>query len=257
MKAPKKYVVHVESQEDRKAEFEVTNAHVSEIHWTYGLKGVELNLPRLLLDGLITPELFNKVSEENPRKPFAPNVIANAMSHIELWQLAATSGNPVTVVENDAILSAQFESESLRLMEANPHFDIIQWGWNFDGFLDVYLLDKTLGPTRITTNQYAIQGKTEEFKAFESARNLLQLSSTWGVHCYTVSPVGAEKLLALVLPLSNAPVHRPALFQFYHPKTIDGVMNRFYPHLNAFVCIPPLSLVENNEAGSTLQGQSK
>ncbi|MEI6407396.1 MAG: glycosyltransferase family 25 protein [Actinomycetes bacterium] len=257
MKAPKKYVVHVESQKDRKTEFEANNKHVSEIHWTYGLKGVELNLPRLLLDGLITPELFNKVSEENPRKPFAPNVIANAMSHIELWELAASSGDPVTVMENDAVLSTQFESESVRLIEANPQFDIIQWGWNFDGFLDVYLLDKTLGPTRIVTNQYSIQGKTDIFKSFESDRNLIQLSSTWGTHCYTISPGGAEKLLALTLPLSNTAVHRSDLFQFYYPTTIDGVMNRFYPHLNAYVCVPPLSLVENNKTGSTLQGQSK
>jgi hypothetical protein len=74
--------------------------------------------------------------------------------------------------------------------------------------------------------------------------------------CYSISPKGAEALIAHALPLREMEILIPRVGRETGPPRIipnagiDIVMSAAYPHLQAFVSVPPLAVSKNIKEGS-------
>ncbi len=83
----------------------------------------------------------------------------------------------------------------------------------------------------------------------------MRLNNAFGLCSYLVSPQGARSFLSL-FPLDNRPVRIPAnRAKFgrddFRCTTIDMATNTLYPHMSAYVAIPPLALPLNDKSTSS------
>jgi len=84
---------------------------------------------------------------------------------------------------------------------------------------------------------------------------LLPLISAAGIGCYSLSPQGAAKLLALCLPIGNIQAKFGIEDQLGWNNTgIDVEMARHYTKLRAFIAFPPIAVTPNEFAKSTIRG---
>jgi hypothetical protein len=151
----------------------------------------------------------------------------------------------ITVAEDDAVFARNFPAASEAFSGLLPNdWDIVMWGWNFDAFLWTEM-PEGVARCKMEFKQEDLRQKLEVFRAGNSCPTPIRLRHSFGIMAYTVSSVGAEKLLATCLPLRNMLIPFPGFDVVIENKTIDAMMNVAYPKMKAYVCMPPLAASEN------------
>lgn len=219
-------------------------------HWSEGKLGADLDLDQMVAEGILAPEMVIPPSEGSDLRWSAPS-LGSSTSHIDLWKLCVAKNKPITILENDAILAPDFSRTVEELTSQVPDFDFIQWGWNWDAIFTARFLG-AFGTVITHFSQPEIPMHISYFQQLHVPRTLISLVQSFGIHCYTVSPKGAAALLAQCLPLNLSFIDRRDVGLYFRATTIDGVMNRVYPCINAYAAWPPLTIVENDAANSTV-----
>lgn len=193
------------------------------------------------------PDLFE------PDLPYSAGAFGCAMSHLGLWQEAADGDQPVTIVEDDAVLRHDFAAQSAALLASlPPDWDIVVWAWNFDSILSLNVMPG-VSPAVMLFDQDGLRRAFAEFQAMQAPPVALPLDKCFGTPCYTISPRGARKYMLNCFPLSRFELFFPVLNRELANNGIDIAMNRIYSLTNAYCSMPPLAATPNEHAGSLIQ----
>jgi glycosyl transferase family 25 len=244
------HFINLERSSDRLAEFRNVNSHLAETTRFPAVDGSKVDIASLAANGLATADILSM---------FRIGAVGVAMSNIALWDLAIQSGSNVTIAEDDAIFHRQFDRSAEQLIAGLPaDWDLILWGWNFDLFLSFEMLPG-VSLCLAQFEQDRLRANIGAFQAQSILPRAYRLRWAFGIPCYTVSAKGARALRSKCLPLrpmlipcpegAKAPPHA----KVFRNVGIDNTMNSVYPELNAFVCFPPLVVVKNEPARSTIQ----
>jgi GR25 family glycosyltransferase involved in LPS biosynthesis len=240
-----KYVVTTKRFVNRQKEFQKMNSHLSNYTWSFGLDAQEVN----------TVEEIRQRREFNvaPEISWTLGSICNAISHLKLIRKCAEGNEIITIMEDDAVVSKNFDQNVTVLIEklSNSDFDLIQWGWNWNSF--VFIREKDGNIRKIDYSGQYLQIDPKEFIETEPRTSLEELVLTWGSHCYTITPSGAQKILNFYPQIDDHFVNSLELTGIVlSATTIDGVFNSFYPRLKSYIAIPPLSYVTNDKEKSVI-----
>jgi GR25 family glycosyltransferase involved in LPS biosynthesis len=234
------YVISLERTPDRWRTFEAANQGGPGYTRFNAIDGLKIDPSALISGGVIAGDLS-----------YTPGAVGCALSHITLWRACAAADGPVTVCEDDAILHPDFAACAAATADRRPDFDLILWGWNFNSVLAGDVFDGA--PFAMGFDETRMRRSVAAFRSQRPAPTLLRLSRALGTPCYTLSPKGASKLLALCLPLAPRRVFFPLLNRESENTGIDISMNAAYPEIAAFVAFPPLALTLNDAALSTVE----
>ena len=243
----KKFVISTKRFTDRHKTFEEMNSHILNYNWRLGLDAQDYPYAQ---------SIFDKFSDIlSPNLSWNQSIILNAISHYDLIKECATGNEIFTIMEDDAVLTYDFDIKASHLMNSltDSNFDLIQWGWNWDIFVFV---KNSLGEVeRIDWGAKYLRVSPAEFKETEAKSTLLPLIQTFGSHCYSLSPHGAKQLLEFIPLIEETIVNNINLAGIsYRAKTFDGVLNAYYSKLRAYICIAPLSYVTNDKTKSVIRG---
>jgi GR25 family glycosyltransferase involved in LPS biosynthesis/tetratricopeptide (TPR) repeat protein len=232
-------VINLDRSPDRFAGFISRNAHLRGARRFRAVDGRQVARADLARQGLL-----------RGAPAYSPGAIGNFLSHTALWQAAVRTGEVVTVAEDDAVVARDFEACAGSLLaSAGADWDVVFWGWNFDAYLWVDLLPG-ISPAVVQTFQDRMRNGIAGFQDQRLPRRLVRLLHQFGTACYSVTPNGARRMLEFCLPL------RPMLTSWrgfdvkVENRSLDCMLNGIIPDLNAFVCIPPLVVVENRHEDS-------
>jgi GR25 family glycosyltransferase involved in LPS biosynthesis len=177
--------------------------------------------------------------------PHTDGAIGCALSHLSLWRLATTTGETLTIAEDDAILRHDFEVASAVAMARAPRdWDIIVWAWNLDSVLSFNVMPG-VAPLVAVSKQEQMRESIPRFRGMTTDPILVPLAACFGTPCYSVSPEGAGKLLNACWPPRDDPVFVPVVNHACKNTGIDVAMMRIYPEIGAYVSLPPLAVTPN------------
>lgn len=240
MSAMRIVLINLDRSTDRLASFRASNPHVV-CERMPAVDGGALDRAALVADGTIAADLA-----------YTAGAIGNALSHRRVWQQAVATAAPITVLEDDAALCANFVAEATRVIGTlGADWDYIQWGWNFDTVL-MFALLPGISPSVALFDQDAMRRALPQFHARDVETRAFRLQRSLGIPAYTISPQGAAKLLSVSEPLRQLQVSFPVIGVFAN-LSIDYVMSAYYERMNAFVAFPPLVLTANDHGISTVQ----
>jgi GR25 family glycosyltransferase involved in LPS biosynthesis len=234
------YVISLARTPERWQAFEAANEGGPAYARFDAVDGRKIDPAELIASGMMTAGLG-----------YTLGAIGCALSHIAFWRACAVADGPVTVCEDDAILHPAFDACAAAAADLRPDFDLILWGWNFNSVLAGELFDGA--PFAMGFDEAKMRHATAAFCNHRPAPTLLRLHRAFGTLCYTLSPRGAAKLLALCLPLAPARVFFPLLNRESDNTGIDIPMNAAYPKIAAYAAFPPLALTLNVTALSTVE----
>lgn len=176
-----------------------------------------------------------------------------ACSHIALWFKAVDTNQTLTIVEDDTVLAGDFASAAQRVLAELPaDWDVVVWGWNFDGYLWAEI-PEGVGICRLTFDEEEMRNNIDVFRTSEQPHAPVRLRHCFGTHAYTITPAGAQAMLDASLPVTDRLVRFndvPTENSTYENATHDLDMNRAYPTLRSYACMPPLALSENRRETS-------
>jgi GR25 family glycosyltransferase involved in LPS biosynthesis len=183
---------------------------------------------------------------------YTPGAFGCALSHAALWRLCVESGDTLTVCEDDAILRPDFPTAAAATAVQIEGAELILWGWNFDSVLAGRLFGET--PFAMGFDQVRMRGSIDRFREDRIRPTPLRLHRALGTICYTVTPRGAQSLLARCFPLRPESVFIPLLDRDLPNTGVDIAMNAAYPEMAAYAAFPPLALTRNDASASTVEG---
>ncbi len=234
------YVISLERTPERWQAFEAANADGPTYTRFDAVDGLTIDPVELISSGTMAEGLG-----------YTPGAIGCALSHIAFWRACAAADGPVTVCEDDAILHPDFSRCAAAAADLQPDFDLILWGWNFNSVLAGDLFDGA--PFAMGFDEARMRQSIAAFRQGRPTQTLLRLHRALGTLCYTLSPRGAAKLLALCLPLAPLRVFFPLLSRESDNTGVDIPMNAAYPQIAAYAAFPPLALTLNETALSTVE----
>jgi hypothetical protein len=199
--------------------------------------------PKALVEGGLT----------HPELVYTSGAIGCALSHASLWRACAAEGQTLTICEDDAVLRGDFPAMAAGVAARAEDAELILWGWNFDSVLGGRLFGES--PFAMGFDQARLRESIPAFQAGREAPNLLVLHRALGIPCYSITPKGAEGLLARCFPLRPEPVFVPLLAREIPNNGIDIAMNAAYPEMAALVSFPPLAVTRNEAGISTVEGE--
>jgi GR25 family glycosyltransferase involved in LPS biosynthesis len=237
------HVINLERSKDRMAAFRNTNGGLKLNFLRFpALEGKNVDRGPLVERGMITADLG-----------YGDGALGNALSHLSLWDLAIEKNQTLTVCEDDAIFNRGFGPAAESLLQAlPPDWHVILWGWNFDS-ITLFDMIPGVSPCLGLFDQDRMRMGIE---AFQSARLMPQpfrLFNTFGIVCYSVSPLGARTLKQHCLPLRNIEIFIPGLGRAVINKGLDVMLNDVYRRVSAYVSFPPLIITRNFHSSSTVQ----
>jgi glycosyl transferase family 25 len=236
------FVINLDKSTDRLAAFTAANGHLT-VERFAALDGNALDVPALRQRGLIAP---------GAETAFSRGALGCALSHLALWQIAAKSGAPTTIFEDDAIAHSQFEALTDRVIATLPAgWAMIMWGWNFDSPV---MYDFLPGVTqcRALFNQEALRGSLKQYQAMTLAPVAYRLDGCFGTPGYTVSPSGAKLLIETVFPIRRAMVYCSGLDRRRAIVDIACSLHNVFARGNCYVSVPPLVVTSNDRQSSTI-----
>lgn len=181
---------------------------------------------------------------------YSSGALGCALSHRGLWDKAEKEQRVVTVVEDDAILRADFASASRAVIERlEADWDIVMWGWNFDAALSLNVMPN-VSPMVVLTDQAEMRQSIDRFRTETGMPHPIPLAGCLGTCAYSISPKGAAIFRAACFPLKTLAVPFPLLALPIQNTGIDIAMNALYPSVQSFVAIPPLAITPNVNAES-------
>lgn len=234
-------VISLARSVERRKTFSELNAHL-DFTFFDAIEGAQL-----MPDVNHSPDLFQ------PGLRYNAGAIGCAMSHLMLWQEAAAGEQPLTIVEDDAILRKDFHAQAASAIARLPEdWDIVVWAWNFDSILSLNVMPG-VSQAVVLFDQQRMRESIADFQAMTKAPSLLPLDKCFGTPAYTISPAGARKFMSECFPLENFQLYFPVLNRTLPNNGIDIAMNRIYAGTNAFCSLPALAVTKNEHALSTIQ----
>jgi len=223
------HVINLDRSVGRLDTFRKLNPHLKHIRRFSGVDGKSVARDQLVRDKIIAPNL-----------DYAAGSLGCAISHVTLWREAVARHKVITVAEDDAIFSHQFERHTKSLLSnVRADWDFILWSASLRCYA---WLDALPGGTgaRLEFFSGEVMTHVADFQEAEIEPALLRAHYLLGTVCYSVSPRGARALLDWCLPI------RPMIVDFagfglrLNNAGIDCLMNGVMPSLKAYVCLPPL-----------------
>ena len=236
------FYINLKRRTDRNEEFLRRNSCAAECHRVDAPEGASLCTQDFIAAALIA----------EPLEAYSSPVLANALSHKELWERAVASSGPMTIAEDDAVLNLRFAEKAAKTVARLPaDWDLILWGWNFDSILDCEVIPG-LKQGVIHCDPAPLRHGRDFFQAIDADPMPLRMFNAFGILCYSLSPKGADLLLRRCFPLKNEMIYIPGLKRRVRNFSIDAAMNKYYRIMKAFVSFPPLAWSENDKADSSL-----
>ena len=140
--------------------------------------------------------------------------------------------------------------------ELNNNWDICLNGWNLDSFL-IFKMMEQMRYSMMLLDQESYRNNISNFQSSILNISCFKLIRAFGTACYSISPLGAKKLLSSLLPLDSIHVYFPGLNKDILNNGIDISMNSLYEQMNSFVVFPPISFPLNYNETSTIQIKSE
>ena len=222
------FVISLKSSNDRKITFDNYNSKY--INYTYfdAVNGKEIEIETL------DSRILKKGS-----KKYSNGAIGCALSHLKLWDKCIELDKPIIVMEDDAIVSKDFNKHVNNLMcNLLPKtWDIVQLNYNFDSVLSYN--NTNYETCNCVFNKHKMT-RTDISNFVNSKINttIAKLNFCFGTSAYIIHPNGAKKLKETVFPLDNRVINIPFLNNLMC-FSIDCMMNSIYKDILAYVCIIP------------------
>ena len=240
-------VISLDRTPERFASFEKFNPNLP-IERVSACEGGTLDKEGYITSGVFSEKLAHSIG-----------AMGSAISHICLWQEAASENAVRHIAEDDAIIRDDFYQIFAQADASLKDWDILLWGYNDDwpvGVLSYFgqvlaLQGKILPPQFLAENYNA-------FKSDQEKPSILRLASAAGIGFYSVSPKGAKKLLEICLPLTGEIARYAKDTDMGWSNTaLDVEMSRHYGDMNAYVSYPPMALMINDSENSTIIGKEQ
>ena len=147
------HLINMDRSTDRLAKFKEHNSNLENILRISAIDGALVNREELVKDGTITEDLS-----------YLPGSLGCALSHVGLWKKADVENRIVTIFEDDAICSRNFQEESARVVSLLPtDWDIILWGYLFHPLF--MWLDLGFSKAKLQSYDRRFEGNYEKFQA--------------------------------------------------------------------------------------------
>jgi GR25 family glycosyltransferase involved in LPS biosynthesis len=244
------HVINLDRTPERFDAFTTVNRHLSDVNRFSAVDGRQLDMAGLVARSVVASDVL---------ATYSPSALGCTLSHVGLWTVAIETDRTLTVAEDDAIFHADFERLAQSAMRELPEdWDIVLWGFNFDGFMSFEMLPGVsycLGQF----DQAGMRAGTAAFQRLALSPRLFKLRWAFGTVCYTISAKGARQFKSGLCPLrpmiSVIPEGGRARPGGTHFRSVgpDNAMCSLYPRLNAFVSMPPLVVSKNEPTHSTVQ----
>jgi GR25 family glycosyltransferase involved in LPS biosynthesis len=148
-------------------------------------------------------EIYNKT--DLTRNFFTKNLtytqgaIGCALSHINIWIECVEKNKFITVFEDDSIIHNDFISLNNKIIfELNNNWDICLNGWNLDSFL-IFKMMEQMRYSMMLLDQESYRNNISNFQSSILNISCFKLIRAFGTACYSISPLGAKKLLSSLL----------------------------------------------------------
>ena len=238
----KTHVISLARTPERLEAFRANNHHVPDFEIFTAVDGRAHTRETLIASGLI-----------DGSANYTSGAIGNALSHLALWETIRDTGAG-TICEDDALLHSNFQEYATRaLATLQDDWDIVYWGWNFDALISAEFIPG-LSDGTLALNLPQMRQHAERYLKRDIQPALFRLYGLFGTMCYSLSPKGADKLIKFAVPIRETKLPFYNTDFIYANTSIDMMLNGCYPHINAFVCFPPLALSHNDHARSTVVG---
>lgn len=234
-------VISLESSIDRRESFADNNRHIDFCFFP-------------AIDGTsLAPEMINDPETFTQPLQYSSGAYGCALSHLALWEKASAMNEPLTILEDDAVLRFDFTNRMQASISALPQgWDIILWGWNFDAPLSIKVLGN-ISPVVLLFDQAALRNGIDRFQLCDDDPHAYRLDQGFGTPAYTISPDGARKFKSICFPIRDFTLDTPANPSGVRNNGIDIVMNQIYGLTMAYACFPPLAITPNRSEESTIE----
>jgi glycosyl transferase, family 25 len=222
------FVVSLERSQDRRKTFDNFNSKYIKYKYHNAVDGYLLDIDKL------GPDIIRKGTIN-----YSKGAIGCALSHLQLWELCIEMNKPIIILEDDAIVSKDFNKHINNLMNnlAPKNWDIIQLSYNFDSVLSYkntcYEDCHCIFGKKVVTNA--------DINAFVNSKittTIARLNNCFGTAAYILTPHAAKLLKSKCFPMDSRMIQVP----FLNPIncfSIDSLMNSVYKDLQAYVTIIP------------------
>jgi hypothetical protein len=90
--------------------------------------------------------------------------------------------------------------------------------------------------------------KILDFQRLDCQVAPLRVIGAFGTVAYSASPNGLRTLLRNCFPLQHELIHMSCISKAIWNCSLDVTMNKYFPTMKAYVCIPPLVWAENDKS---------
>ncbi|MFL5289278.1 MAG: glycosyltransferase family 25 protein [Rhodopila sp.] len=236
---PPIYLINLDRSTGRLQRFRDQNGHVANVTRVSATDGSTLDRDALIRAGTIRSDLS-----------YAAGTLGCALSHLNLWKMAASEGRSVTIFEDDIIVSYYFEERTRQVLSFMPEdWDFIQWGSIFGSPCYLWV---DLGTTKAQIAHYGgrryqrAEGQ-RQFQTEDRFSYPVRMLHSFGFQGYSISANGARAALDYCLPLHDRMIHFPEAGVSTPDLSLDIALSGFYPNLKAFICLPPLVIPAEGE----------
>jgi glycosyl transferase family 25 len=235
------FVINLDRSPERMQRFLQVNSHLPHVTRFPAVDGKTVKYATLIEQKIFAEPIFCKDGN-----------VGITLSNRQLWSIAAAKSEYITIFEDDAIIHKDFAALAPAMIAELPNdWDIVLWGWNFDAPMSFDVLRGVPCLAHFSQSDLRKQWQTLQNDTIRPALHRLHYS--FGPVGYSISPAGAKKILALAFPvkpfLYKVPRHNVEIENLSY----DCVLAVLYNSLNAYVCVPPLVLTENDHSASTIQ----
>ena len=233
-------VISLKSSTDRKDYFSQHNQHLNYQFYD-------------AVDGYELPEeiYYNQQIIKNVSN-YTIGALGCALSHLNLWNEVIDTNEPMTIMEDDAIVRYDFYERQKELINSIGEWDLITWASNCDS-LSSFSFNVEHMPFWFHVNETYFLKSLNNFQKSTDKNILLKLKMFFGTSCYSISPNGAKKYKQACFPFKQKWYIEPKLNnEKFLAAGLDGSMCFHHEKMNSFYCFPSLSVNENNQKTSTV-----
>ena len=237
---PPMHVINLDRSPERLRLFNERNQHLGEVTRVRATDGSTLDRAELIRTGYLTEDCT-----------YLAGALGCAMSHVKLWEMAASENRSITIFEDDIASSYQFVPQATALLSALPEdWDFVQWGY----ILNPLFAWVDAGVSRVRLhgfgpNRFADGSESQRFQSAPVFPAPLKLLHSFGIQGYSISAKGARAALDYCLPLRNRLITFPDAGVTTPDCGIDVAMCGLYPKVKAFICVPQL-LIQCDDGAS-------
>ncbi|GAB6968495.1 hypothetical protein JCM25156A_25330 [Komagataeibacter kakiaceti JCM 25156] len=178
--------------------------------------------------------------------------IGNALSHISLWSGVMESGKTACIFEDDAILCRNFEEQYEKILNTiDSDWEIILFGYNTDALLALDMVPSILEGAFVFNNT-KFKKNVGQFSSRNITTQTIKLREAFGLCGYAISPRGAARLTGAIIPLRRMELTINIMDGSCHNGSLDNFLCAAYTEMNAYCCVPPLCVSENDKSRSTI-----